>query len=111
MPTLYAHDPAKRKKIKVGEVIGTAVIIEKNSKKHFMRVVDGYGIQKEAITLLDEAGVKEVRIHETDTGLYWKSDLSDWRLFGRLADYGNGKQWFLSMKYMKQYKPKTETIK
>lgn len=111
MPTLYAFDPQKRKKIKVGEVIGNGIVIEKNSKKHLMRVMDGYGIQAEAMQTLQDEDIKEIYIHETDSGIKWKVSVSDWRLFGRLADYGNGKQWFLSRKFMKQYTPNMDIIK
>ena len=109
---LYAHDPAKQKKIKVGEVIGTAVIIEKKQQKHFMRVVDGYGIQKGSNhASRRKQGSKSQNPQKQTWDSTGNQTLSDWRLFGRLADYGNGKQWFLSMKYMKQYKPSMETIK
>lgn len=111
MPTLTAFDPQKRKIVKVGEVIGNAIVIEKNSKKHLMRVMDGYGIQSSALQTLADEGIEEIRIHETDTGIKWKVSLSDWKIFGRLADYGNGKQWFLSRKFMKQYKPNMDIIK
>lgn len=111
MPALYAFDPGKSKKIKVGEIVGNAVVLKKDSKKHLMRVMDGYGIQASALTAMQENNIEEVRIHETDTGIRWKISVADWRMFGRLADYGNGKQWFVSRKFMRQYKVDTETIR
>jgi hypothetical protein len=82
--------------------------LKKDSKKHLMRVMDGYGIQASAFQAMQENDIKEIRIHETDTGIKWKITVADWRLFGRLADYGNGKQWFVSRKFMRQYKVDTE---
>lgn len=111
MPTLYSFDPGKSKKIKVGEIIGSAVVIKKDSKKHLMRVMDGYGIQAAAMQAMQENGIKEIRIHETDTDIRWKVSVFEWKKFGRLADYGNGKQWFLSRKFMRQYKVELNTIK
>lgn len=111
MAALYAFDPAKRKKVKIGDVIGTGVIIEKDSKKHLMRVMDGYGIQASAMQVLQENDIQDIYIHETDTDIKWKVSVADWRIYGRLADYGNGKQWFLSRKFMRQYKPNMDIIK
>ena len=69
-----------------------------------MRVVDGYGIQADALYALKDKGIEKIIIIENGSGLNWHSLVSDWQMFGKLADYGNGKQWFLSMKYMKQRK-------
>lgn len=109
MNKLYAWDRAKNKKILVGQIIGNGVIIEKDPKKHLMRRVDGYGIQLEAMREMQEQGIETIYIHEPD--LKWKVSLSDWKVFGKLMDFGHGKQWFLSRKYMKQYKPDVNIIK
>lgn len=102
MIKLNVYDPKKRKLVLCGLTIGNALFREV-SKKHFMRVVDGYGIQKEAFDVFREKGIERIILKEKESGLKWESSVADWRIFGRLADYGHGKQWFLSMKYMKQY--------
>lgn len=108
---LYSFDPRKRQQVLIGEIIDNTIILQRDSKKHLMRVVDGYGIQAGALDEIQHKGIDEIRIWETNTGIKWKISVADWRIFGRLADYGNGKQWFVSRKHMTQYKPNMETIK
>lgn len=100
---LLTFDPRKRKQVLVGEIIGTT-LFRNVTTKHFMHVLDGYGIQEEALRQLVLKGVSAVVIKETDTGKQWESKVSDWLTFGRSADYGNGKQRFLSLKYMHTHK-------
>lgn len=103
MIKLNVFDPKKRKLVLCGLTVGDTLFREV-SKKHFMRVVDGYGIQKEAFEVFEEKGIEKIILTEKETGQKWQSKVSDWKLFGRLNDYGHGKQWFLSLKYMKSYK-------
>lgn len=92
-------DPKKRSKVLVGDIVGDTLTKKVNPAKHFMRVVDGYGIQYQAIQELKEMGIKTIVIEES-TGKSWKSPLSNWEEHSKTADYGNGKQVFLSLKYM-----------
>lgn len=99
---ILTYDPAKEKRVNAGTIVGDTLVKEVDSLKHFMHIVDGYGIQKEVAEMAKEKGIMNVLIKETNTGINWKSALADWFDHGKLADYGNGKQYFLSLKYMKQ---------
>ena len=99
---LYTFDPKKLKKVLVGEIVGYT-LYKDVTPKHFMRIVDGWGIQEGAFGDAIEKGVRKVVIR-TDTGKQWESDMLDWMEHGLSADYGNGKQRFLSLKYMHTHK-------
>lgn len=102
MIKLNVFDPKKRKLVLCGMTVGNTLFREV-SRKHFMRVVDGYGIQKEAFDIFREKGIERIILTEKETGKKWESKVENWRIFGRLNDYGHGKQWFLSLKYMQAY--------
>lgn len=108
MKKLTTYDPKKHKTVLVGYIDGTTLKMKKNRKKHFMRVVDGYGIQADALYQLKDLGIDKIIIEESDTGISWQSSPDKWRMLGRLADYGNGKQYFLSTKYMAKHDQKAK---
>jgi hypothetical protein len=114
MKPLLAYDIKKKKYIKCGEVDKDS-FLRKVRSTHFMRVVGGYGIQEDALTQLAERKVTKIAIYVEDTHTMWYSTLKDWIDYGRSADYGHGKQRFLSLKYMKtvgeQMAPKTVALK
>lgn len=68
-------------------------------EKHFMKVVGGYGFQYDAFIQFEKKGIKEIHINE-ENGSVWSSRPSQWLEHGKIADYGRGKQIFLSLKYM-----------
>lgn len=105
----YSFDTRKRKKILVGEVIGNTLFKNVIQSRHFMRVLDGYGIQYIAFCELRKM-VKKIVIKE-DTGNQWEATIKDWTEHSKIADYGNGKQVFLSLKFMKPHKKVFETEK
>lgn len=43
-----------------------------------------------------------MEVLESHTGITWQSKAKDWFEHGTIADYGRGKQIFLSLKYMKK---------
>lgn len=77
--------------------------------KHFMRVVGGYGFQYDAFACFKSEGIENIEILERHTGITWLSKPVDWFANGHIADYGRGKQIFLSLKYM--HKKNKEKIK
>lgn len=99
-------------KIKVGtfrfdENTGEMVFIK--NRPHYMRVLDGYGIQRH---VEDEKGrewdlVREfgknkdtvIRINDPQKGFY-ETTAGVWMERGVAKNYGNGQQIFLSVKYM-----------
>lgn len=104
---LYDFDPAKNKQILIGQVVGSAIVIKKTNR-HYMRVVGGYGIQESAFKELERNNIEEIRIHNTDTNERWKADIETWRLKSKTANYGHGRQVFLSTSYMRPYEVQTQ---
>lgn len=96
---VYCFDPKLQKYNKIGTKIGN-YLFKQVEAKHFMRVVDGYGMQYDAFGQLESVGIDRMEILEAHTGNTWQSMVVDWQIHGRIADYGRGKQIFLSLKYM-----------
>lgn len=97
------YDPKKRKMVLCGE-LSDGTFLRTVGSKHFMRVIGGYGIQEGAFQEILEKGCKKIVIYEAHTKNYWESDISNWLEHCHIADYGNGKQRFLSLKYMHTHK-------
>jgi len=100
---ILSYDPRKKKYIKCGLLIGDTFFRDV-THKHFMRVVGGYGIQEDAFQKIVAEGGKKIVIKETDTNRQWEADIKAWDEHCHIADYGNGKQRFLGLKYMKTHK-------
>ena len=96
---LLCFDPKLRKYALMGRKLGDT-FIKSVEEEHFMRVCNGYGIQYDAFSQFEKAGIENIRVFEIHTGATWKSTRKDWVEHGHVADYGRGKQIFLSMKYM-----------
>jgi len=90
-------DPAKKKVVLVGE-LRNGILFRKVKPEHFMKVVGGYGIQEVAFQTILERQIKKIVLSSHDRE--WTSKVKDWSAHGHIADYGSGKQRFLSMKYM-----------
>ncbi len=91
-------DPEKGILVTCGYIDGT--IFTRNVKpEHFMRVVGGYGIQEQVFDYLKNNNIETI-ILKVDGGEWWESPLSTWVEHGNVANYGHGKQRFLSTKYM-----------
>lgn len=96
---IYCWDPKYQKYMLMGRVIGDTLfkVVE---AKHYMRVVDGYGFQYNTFAELPREGITKIHITERHTNNSWDSDYKEWQEHGHIADYGRGKQIFLSLKYM-----------
>ncbi len=75
---------------------------EVDSKKHRMKIYDGYGIEEDIIQELREKGCVEIRIRETDTGRLLKTPFSEWLEHGIVADH-QSIQRFLPLKHFEEY--------
>lgn len=96
---VYCFDPIFKKPMTMGNKIGDT-FFKTVEAKHFMRVCNGYGFQYDAFASFEQEGIKAIEILEHHTGITWQSKPKDWFLNGKIADYGRGKQIFLSLKYM-----------
>ena len=101
-------------KIKVGrltrdEETGDYMFIK--NRPHFMRIVGGYGIQRE---VFDEKGREhnlaeifrkrpdiKVKITDLEREAIYVSTAKDWTTHFHKGNYGDGTQMFLSVNYMK----------
>ena len=83
---------------------GNIFFKEVNRSKHFMRVLSGYGIQKEAYDKI-KMKVKWVIIFEKDTNVRLLSTIEAWKEHSSAQNYGSGRQVFLSEKYMEVLSP------
>lgn len=99
---LLTWDTRKEKQVLVGNISGDT-LFRNVFANHFMRLLNGYGIQEVAFQEAIEMGVKWIVEKVSPTGDMWRSSIKDWKLHGRVADYGHGKQRFLSMKFMSKY--------
>lgn len=105
MSKLTCYDPHKKKVVLVGNLVGDTLFRNVESK-HFMRLLQGYGIQEVAFQEFIEKGGKYIIEKVLPTNDMWKSKKEDWLAHGKVMDYGWGKQRFLSLKYMSKYTPK-----
>ncbi len=96
-------DPKFNGRVRCGFIIGETFVKEVKSN-NYMRVVDGYGIQENVIQGLGSHGVKTVRINNKETNRTYTAPLKTWLEVGKAADYGNGLQRFLSLKYLSETK-------
>ena len=96
---VYCFDPHFKKLNKMGTKIGD-VFFKTVEEKHFMRMVGGYGFQYDAFACFEAEGIAKIEVLERHTGETWVSKPKDWFEHGKIADYGRGKQIFLSLKYM-----------
>jgi hypothetical protein len=99
MIKIYSTDLKKNKTILCG-VFDSDTFTRHVTPRHFMRKVGGYGISEDAFQKIVEYGCKKVIIKDITTYLSWESSIEDWLNNCHIADYGSGKQRFLSMKYM-----------
>lgn len=100
---ILAYDPRKAKYVLVGRLV-RGTLTRQVESKHYMRIVDGYGIQEHAFQEILNKKTKYIIQEVKETKDKWKSSVKDWIKHGHVADYGHGKQRFLSLKYMTKIK-------
>ena len=96
---VYCYDPKYNKYMKMGTKIGDC-FIKSVEAKHLMLKVNGYGLQADAFDSFKANGITKIRIHELHTGNTYTTHIDEWLANGKRADYGRGRQIFLSLKYM-----------
>lgn len=104
---IYSYDTQKQKTILCGELIGDTFYKDVEAK-HFMVKVGGYGISEDAFQKIKENDCKKIVIRVLNTKYNWESNLEVWEDHCLLANYGSGKQRFLSLKYMSSVKNETD---
>ena len=107
---ILSYDLKKSKYILAGNLIGDT-FFKDVMPFHFMRVVGGYGISEDAFQDILSKGCKYIIIKEVATKQNWKSDIKDWIEHCKIADYGSGKQRFMSLKYMHTHKVNLDIVR
>jgi hypothetical protein len=95
--------PRKIGKLKVAKTYRT-FLKEVDSTKHKMRLFNAYGIQKDFFDKYLKGKKGKIFIYEIDLNRYLESDIKDWEEHGKYANYGSGRQMFLSLNYFKSFK-------
>ncbi len=98
---IYTKDPTKGHEVLVGEFdkASNTLTIIKDPKVHYMRVVQGYGIQADVYI---KCIPRDLDIVIKTPDKTYRSNIKDWVEHGKTADYGHGPQRFLSLKYMQE---------
>lgn len=94
---IIAFDIKKRKEVLAGDLVGDT-FIKRVKASHYMKVIDGYGISDSAFQKIMELGCTKILV-KTPTEILG-SGIGQWLRHGATADYGSGRQRFLSLKYM-----------
>lgn len=95
---ITTYDPKKNKEVFVGTLIGN-VFIRKVSSKHFMRILQAYGIQKDVVEKLNRLDCEYVLFETNRRKLL--SAFNQWLgEDSKTLDFGHGKQVFLPVNKM-----------
>lgn len=106
---LITFDPAIKKVVVAGKWIPEKKLFAKKvGPEHFMRVLQGYGIQNDVFQQVVKNGVHHIAFKEIHTGDVLLSRVQQWLDDGVVKDYGHGKQRFLSIKFMRRKPHKTQ---
>ncbi len=93
------YDKCKGHWVSAGIVVGKTYVRNVNNK-HYMVKHHGYGIQSDVLKGLFKSGVRKVKLNAKTVTL--RSSLNTWSTRGVEADYGHGKQTFLSTDFMEK---------
>ena len=99
---IYHTDPVKGK-LFVGTLIerkGYLIFRKKVVRdKHYMKIVKGYGIQKDVFDKYLRGKKGRIEIIERG-GKYLVASIKEWTNHSKYGNYGDGRQVFLSERYM-----------
>ena len=101
MREVYTYDEGKGKRVKAGYIEGDIFHKNVSRKKHYLRIVNGYAIQKDVVEYLLDKQIKEIHIHE-DKQRHYMIGLGDFVKNSRDWSYGHGKQRTISEKYLSE---------
>ena len=101
---IYTYSSQKGRDILVGELTkkNKKITFTKSvdSRKHKMRIFSGYGIQKDVYDKYLRGKEGRIVFKEKDTGKYLVASIKTWGEHHSGQNFGDGKQIFLSTKFM-----------
>lgn len=74
-----------------------------DSKKHYMKIMSGYGIDTDILDSLKEDGCTKIKLLENSISVY-EIPLDDFVEHSVERDFGHGKQSFCSLKFFTKIK-------
>ena len=96
---LKAYDPKKDKEVFAGLYISdTSTFVKNVTKRHFMILEAGYGIQIEVMDNLARWGCKRIEIRSKKS--VYTVLFETWYKQGKRKNYGHGEQIFFPVKFM-----------
>lgn len=104
---IFCEDPrGYRGRLHVGNLIDTRSgllfkkVVDKN--RHYMKLVEGYGIQKEVFDryLRGKRGRVMLIEHDGETKTYLVASIHTWTKHSSYQNFGDGEQVFLSRRFM-----------
>jgi len=94
---IETFDEGKNKMVTCGEIVGNTYFRDVKME-HFMLKFFGFGIQDCILQKLIDDKIANIVLRTKNKS--FKSTLSDWIQHGKKANFGHGKQVFLSTRYM-----------
>ena len=102
LPIYIKDDKGFKKMVGTLEKTAKGIVFRKSvvRSKHYMRVIGGYGIQKEIFDKYLRGNKGRIIIQESDTGKFLVASINTWTEHSRSGNYGDGKQIFLAERFM-----------
>ena len=97
--TIYFQDDVRGRVVSLGQ-IEDGTFTKTVTEQHYMKVNQSYAIQEEGFQALIKAGCKTIIIFRKDLNKKYTSNIETWKQYGRVANYGYGKQRFLSVPFL-----------
>ena len=98
---IYITDPGKGKMVVAGHIDGKTFIKNITKKSHFLRVIQGYAIQEDAIRICDKRGIEFINFN-----IFGENNVITMRYFMSKAripkDRGHGRQHEISLAHIKE---------
>jgi len=95
---MKTYDPQKNRSVHAGQIKGDT-FVKNVTAKHYMRIFDGYGIQKTILENLQKKGINKILI-KTSNNRQLETTVNNWIENGIERDLGHGRQIFLPIKYI-----------
>ena len=92
----------------VGQIIGDALCKRVFRKKHFMKVLNGWGMDTK---IFQEHQFKIVKILDKDDNLGYVSKREDWLEHGITKNFGYGEQIILPLRWHEVKSPKQKELR
>jgi hypothetical protein len=101
--TILTFDEKKMKQVKAGELVDGVFTKEVLSKKHLIKIYNGYAIQLDVVSKL-QGGCKKIII-VADKKVHYEIDFDTFMRKALKINLGHGYQYCIQCKSMKEFNP------